>query len=157
MSPLSTHYPDSEPTSIFSFSLMQRPTPTTIGKAQHEIIWGFFCCLKKNPNNLMLIFADCTSYAYISQMPFLNHPFKTHSDGTIFKWCHVMLTVITVHAFFVELAAVNENRNIFKFSKCLSPLQLCFRTLCDKVCQWLSTGRWLVLWFPPPIKLTATI
>jgi hypothetical protein len=26
-------------------------------------------------------------------------------------------------------------------------------TLCDKVCQWLTTGQWL----PPPIKLTATI
>jgi len=26
-------------------------------------------------------------------------------------------------------------------------------TFCDKVCQWLVTGRW----FPPPIKLTATI
>ena len=32
-------------------------------------------------------------------------------------------------------------------------------TLCDKVCQWLATGRWfsLVLRFPPQIKLTATI
>ena len=31
--------------------------------------------------------------------------------------------------------------------------------LCDKVCQWLATGRWfsLVLRFPPQIKLTATI
>ena len=26
-------------------------------------------------------------------------------------------------------------------------------TLCEKVCQWLATGRW----FSPPIKLTATI
>jgi hypothetical protein len=26
-------------------------------------------------------------------------------------------------------------------------------TFCDKVCQWLATGRW----FSPPIKLTATI
>ena len=32
-------------------------------------------------------------------------------------------------------------------------------TLCDKVCQWLATGWWflMVLWFPPPIKLTAII
>ena len=32
-------------------------------------------------------------------------------------------------------------------------------TLCDKVCQWLATGRWfsLVHWFPPQIKLTTTI
>ena len=32
-------------------------------------------------------------------------------------------------------------------------------TLCDKACQWLATGRWFirVLWFPQPIKLTATI
>ena len=45
----------------------------------------------------------------------------------------------------------------------LSPLTLWVRilpirgvldaTLCDKVCQWLATGRW----FPPPIKLTAMI
>jgi hypothetical protein len=30
-------------------------------------------------------------------------------------------------------------------------------TLCDQVCQWLTTGRWFlrVLWFPPSIKLTA--
>ena len=123
MSPLSTHYPDSEPTSIFSFSLMLRSTPKKIAKTQHEIIWGFFCCLKKKNNNLVLIFADYTSYVYIFQMTFLNHPFKTHSDGIIFRWSHVILTVITIHAFFVELAAPNENRNIIKFSKCLSPLQ----------------------------------
>ena len=32
-------------------------------------------------------------------------------------------------------------------------------TLCDKVCQWLATGRWFSLGvrFPPRIKLTATI
>jgi hypothetical protein len=32
-------------------------------------------------------------------------------------------------------------------------------TLCDKVYQWLTTDLWyfLVLWFPPPIKLTSTI
>jgi len=32
-------------------------------------------------------------------------------------------------------------------------------TLCDKVCQWLVTGRWFSRGtpFPPPIKLTATI
>ena len=30
-------------------------------------------------------------------------------------------------------------------------------TLCDKVCQWLISGFLLVLRFPPPIKLTATI
>jgi hypothetical protein len=44
-------------------------------------------------------------------------------------------------------------------NQCLSPLMLWVRisirawctTLCDKVCQWLTTGRW----FPPPIKLTA--
>jgi len=31
--------------------------------------------------------------------------------------------------------------------------------VCDKVCQWLATGRWFprVLRFPPPIKLTVTI
>jgi len=28
-------------------------------------------------------------------------------------------------------------------------------TLCDKVCQWLTTGRWFSLG-SPPIKLTAT-
>jgi len=45
--------------------------------------------------------------------------------------------------------------------RCLSPLMLWVRfplrarstTLSDKVCQWLAAGRW----FPPPIKLTATI
>jgi hypothetical protein len=32
-------------------------------------------------------------------------------------------------------------------------------TLCDKVYQWLAAGRWFlrVLWFPPLIKLNATI
>jgi len=31
-------------------------------------------------------------------------------------------------------------------------------TLCDKVCQWRQVGAFLqVLWFPPPMKLTATI
>ena len=48
---------------------------------------------------------------------------------------------------------------------CLSPLMLWVRisirarctTLCDKVCQWLSTGFLWVLRFPPPIKLTTTI
>ena len=53
--------------------------------------------------------------------------------------------------------------------QCLSPPTLWVRilhrrgvidtTLCDKVCQWLATGRrflW-VLRFPPPKKLTATI
>ena len=32
-------------------------------------------------------------------------------------------------------------------------------TLCDKVCQWLATGRWFspVIRFPPSIKLTVTI
>ena len=32
-------------------------------------------------------------------------------------------------------------------------------TLCDKVCHWLAAGRWLslLLPFPPPIKLNATI
>jgi hypothetical protein len=32
-------------------------------------------------------------------------------------------------------------------------------TLFDQVCQWAAAGRWFspVLWFPPPIKLTATI
>ena len=30
-------------------------------------------------------------------------------------------------------------------------------TLCDKVCQWLATGRWFFPVTPPPIKLTATI
>jgi len=30
-------------------------------------------------------------------------------------------------------------------------------TLCDKVCQWLATGRWFFPDTPPPIKLTATI
>jgi hypothetical protein len=24
---------------------------------------------------------------------------------------------------------------------------------CDKVCQWLATGRWFSVWIPPPIKL----
>ena len=50
-------------------------------------------------------------------------------------------------------------------NQCLPPLMLwnwisirarCTR-LCDKVCQWLATGRCfflLVLRFPPPIKLT---
>jgi hypothetical protein len=46
-------------------------------------------------------------------------------------------------------------------NQCLSPQMLWVRismrarctTLCDKVCQWLATCRW----FPPPIKLTATI
>jgi hypothetical protein len=36
---------------------------------------GFLLLFEKKPNNLVLIFADCTSYAYISQMSFLNHPF----------------------------------------------------------------------------------
>jgi len=49
-------------------------------------------------------------------------------------------------------------------NQCLSPLTLWVRipfrrgvldtTLCDKVCQWLAAG-WC--FFPPPIKLTATI
>jgi hypothetical protein len=32
-------------------------------------------------------------------------------------------------------------------------------TICDKVCQWLTTGQWFspALQFPPPIKLTVTI
>jgi hypothetical protein len=32
-------------------------------------------------------------------------------------------------------------------------------TLCNKICQWLVAGRWFspVLWFPPPITLTAMI
>jgi len=32
-------------------------------------------------------------------------------------------------------------------------------TLCDKVCQWLATGRWFSpgIQFPPPIKLTFTV
>jgi hypothetical protein len=58
--------------------------------------------------------------------------------------------------------------NDYLCNQYLSPLTLSVRilhkrgvldtTLCDKVCQWLATGRWfsLVLWFPPPIKLTAT-
>ena len=31
--------------------------------------------------------------------------------------------------------------------------------LCDKVCQWFATGRWVfrIIRFPPPIKLTTTI
>jgi hypothetical protein len=36
-------------------------------------------------------------------------------------------------------------------------LMLLYTRLCDKVCQWLATGQCfflLVLWFPPPIKLT---
>jgi len=50
-------------------------------------------------------------------------------------------------------------------NQCLSPLTLWVRipltgmctdtTLCDKVCQRLSTGRWFSLvlgWFPPQIK-----
>ena len=54
-------------------------------------------------------------------------------------------------------------------NQCLSPLTLWVRfplrqgvldtTLCDKVCQWSTSGRWFspVLGIPPPIKLTATI
>ena len=50
--------------------------------------------------------------------------------------------------------------NNYLCNQFLSPLMLWVRisirarytTLCDKVCQWLATGRW----FPPPIKLTAT-
>ena len=46
-------------------------------------------------------------------------------------------------------------------NQCLSPLMLWIRisirercaTLCDKVCQWLATGRWLSPGLPPPIKL----
>jgi hypothetical protein len=48
--------------------------------------------------------------------------------------------------------------------QCLPPLMLRVQisiktrctTLCDKVCQWLSTGRWFSPG-PPPIKLTATL
>ena len=123
MSPLSTHYPDSEPTSIFSFSLMLRSTPKKIAKTQHEIIWGFFCCLKKKIIISCWFLQIIQAMFIFSKWHFLNHPFKTHSDGIIFRWSHVILTVITIHAFFVELAAPNENRNIIKFSKCLSPLQ----------------------------------
>jgi len=53
-------------------------------------------------------------------------------------------------------------------NQCLSPLifwvwisiRARCTTLCDKVCQWLATGRWFSpgpQLFPPPIKLTATI
>jgi len=49
-------------------------------------------------------------------------------------------------------------------NQCLSPLMLWVwilirarcTTLCDKVCQWLATGRWLSPG-PPPIKLTTRI
>ena len=51
-------------------------------------------------------------------------------------------------------------------NQCLSLLQLWVQiplrrglidiTLCDKVCQWLVVGQ-CFLWFPPPIKLIATI
>ena len=53
---------------------------------------------------------------------------------------------------------------IYLWNQCLSPLMLKVRiplrrglldtTLCDKVCQWLATGRWFlrVFWSPPPIK-----
>jgi hypothetical protein len=52
-------------------------------------------------------------------------------------------------------------------NQCLLPLRLWVRiplmarctTLCDKVCQWLATGRWFSLGTPfaPPTKVTATI
>ena len=57
-------------------------------------------------------------------------------------------------------------------NQCLSSLMLWVRisirarctTLCDKVCQWLATGRWFfsgssgfLHQFPPSIKLAATI
>jgi hypothetical protein len=50
----------------------------------------------------------------------------------------------------------------YLYNQCLSPLMLWLRisirarckTSCDKVCQWIVTDQWF---FPPPIKLTATI
>ena len=48
------------------------------------------------------------------------------------------------------LSAYHHTNCDFEFFSWPSGLD---KTLCDKVCQCLATGRW----FPPPIKLTATI